>query len=130
MARVAWMQRLRPLVMQMAGEEEGMGSQLFCTMVYFLSVGLYELFKALLSAHCRSVTHLNIDLCNHCRANTLLCAFITMHAVCPLEMSPQLFLILINRTCNKYLHVRQISLLTLPSLPVFRIYLLKWFCWV
>lgn len=65
-ATTTWMQRLRSLVMWKAGEEEGMGSQPCFTVVCFLSMGLYELHKALLSAHCRSVTCLNIDLCNHC----------------------------------------------------------------
>lgn len=51
-----------------------------------------------------------------------------MRAACLQEMGMQLFLIFINRTyCNKYLHIRHISLLTLQSLSVFRIRLLKWF---
>lgn len=66
-AKATWMQRLRSSVMWKAGEEEGMGSRPCFTVVCFLSMGLYELHKALLSAHCRSVTCLNIDLCNYCR---------------------------------------------------------------
>lgn len=66
-AQATWMQRLRFLVMWKAGEVEGMGSQPCFTVVCFLSKGLYDLRIAPLSAHWRSVTCLNIDLCNHCR---------------------------------------------------------------